>query len=241
MKTVHYFVTNLQKFSEDTKAVEKLKKYLQDIEVVFPTIEDIFGQAWNDNRINIELDDSPGGARYKYSKGSHVVEMGINNGNIRKEYPKNLWGCLFHETHHAFFNPITRDNKRDGKIFNGGHKAEVFNCAFMATTYLKLKEKDKINAQTCEDFSSKLKRWLDACNRKSRASDKYEYERELPNNTMDIYQEYIDLFSMNTENFSKFISYVKSDDSVFTNGNNFRQDLDKAKKFLMQGTRSNFK
>ena len=58
METMHYFITNLQKFSGDTKAVEKLKKYLQDIEVVFPTIEDVYGQAWNDNQINIELDDS---------------------------------------------------------------------------------------------------------------------------------------------------------------------------------------
>jgi len=237
METMHYFITNLQKFSEDTKAVEKLKKYLQDIEDIFPVIEEVFGQKWNDNQINIELlDDSLNDlrSRYSYERNTHVVRTRMYNSSIQnKKYPENLWGCLFHETHHAFLNPIIR-NKRDGKIFNGGHKAEVFNYAFMATTYLKLEKKTKIETQTYEDFLSELTRELDSCNRKFRASEKYEYERELPNNTMDIFREYIDLFSMNIENFSKFIYYLKSSDTAFTDRSNFSQDLDKAKKFLMQ-------
>jgi len=233
MKTKHYLIKNLAAFSKHTGALKKLEAYLTSIEGIFPVIEEVFGQRWNDNQINIKLNDSTGGASYEYLKGSHVVKMGINNSNIQKEYPENLWGCLFHETHHAFFNPVIR-NKRDGKFFNGGHKAEVFNYAFMATTYLKLKQKNKIDAQTYGDFLNKLKRKLDECNREFRDSDEYEYERELPNNTMDIFQEYIGLFSMNIENFSKFISYVKSEDSVFTNGNNFRQHLDKAKRDVIK-------
>ncbi|MFH1412872.1 MAG: hypothetical protein ABIG10_02480 [bacterium] len=232
MQTKHYIIENIAEFSEHTEAVKKLKEYLDCIdEVAFPIIEEIFGQVWDYDQINIKLDDSTGSASYRVEGNYHIVKMGIYNRNIQREYPKNLWGCLFHETHHAFLNPIIH-NKRDGKIFNGGHKAEVFNYAFMATSYLKLKEKNKIDVQVYEHFLKKLERELDKCNREFRVSDKYEYERELPDNTMDIFQEYIHLFSMNIENFSKFISYLKSSDSVFTNVSNFRQDLDKAKEFL---------
>ncbi|MBA3046826.1 hypothetical protein KKC83_01175 [Patescibacteria group bacterium] len=151
METTHYLITNLQKFSEDTEAVEKLKKYLDDIEVVFPTIEEVFGQAWNDDQIKIELNNSTGGAAYDSTCNPHIVKMGIYNRNIQKKYPENLWGCLFHETHHAFFNPII-NNKIDKKIFNGGCEGEPFNYAFMATTYLKLKEKNKIDTQLYNFF-----------------------------------------------------------------------------------------
>ena len=145
MQTKHYIVENISEFSEQTEAVKKLEECLNCIEeVAFPVIEEVFGESWNDGQINIKLDDSTGGGGYCYDN-SHVVKIGINNRNIQRKYPENLWGCLFHETHHAFLNPIIR-NKRDGKIFNGGHKAEVFNYAFMATTYLKLKEKNKIDA-----------------------------------------------------------------------------------------------
>jgi len=212
MITTHYFIKNLQNFSEDKEAVEKLKKYLDDIEVVFPSIEEVFGQAWNDNQINIELNHSTSGATYERIGNSHVVKMGIYNRNIQKKYPENLWGCLFHETHHAFFNPII-NNKIDKKIFNGGCEGEPFNYAFMATTYLKLKEKNKIDTQLYKKFLDKL-------------------ERELPNDATDLFEEYVDMFSKNTDNFSKFIIYLKSSDTIFTNGSNFRQDLNKAKEFL---------
>ena len=143
MKTKHYIVENISEFSEHAEAVKKLEEYLDYVEVVFPTIEEVFGQTWNEGQINIKLDDSTGGANHRYSNGSHIVEMGFYNRNIQKKvYPDNLWGCLFHETHHAFLDPIIR-RKANRKIFNGGHKAEVFNYAFMATTYLRLKEKNR--------------------------------------------------------------------------------------------------
>ena len=154
MKTKHYIITNIEKFSDDIKAVGKLKNYLDNIESVFSIIEEVFGQAWNDNRINIELDKRTGGAEYDPRVNPHIVKMGIFNGNIqKKEYPENLWGCLFHETHHAFFNQVI-NNKPDKKIFNGGCEGEPFNYAFMAATYLKLREKGRIDAQLYEVFLS---------------------------------------------------------------------------------------
>ncbi len=239
METKHYIVENIAEFSEQTEVVKKLQTYLDCIEdIAFPAIEEVFGQTWNDGQINIKLDDSTSRARY-YRSG--FVKMGINNRNIQKNYPQNLWGCLFHETHHAFLDLIIREKrdgnliirkKRDGKIFNGGHKAEVFNYAFIATTYLKLKEKSKIDTQVYECFLNELERELGESNREYRAPGKCECEKKLRNNTMDIFREYIGLFSMNIENFAKFISYVKSHNSVFTNRDNFRQDLDKAEEAL---------
>ena len=230
MQTKHYIVNNISAFIDQTEAVKKLEEYLNCIEeVAFPAIEEVFGETWNDDRINIELNNKTGGAEHYRSGDFHFVNMGINNKNIKKEYPENLWGCLFHETHHAFFNPIIH-NKENREIFNGGHKAEVFNYAFMATTYLKLKEKNEIDASVYEHFVSRLKWELNGLNRKYRASR--EEERELSDNAMDIFQEYIKMFSVDIENFPNFIAYVKSNDSVFTSVSNFRQDLDTAKEFL---------
>ncbi len=215
MKTAHYFVTNLQEFSEDTGAVEKLKKYLQDIEGIFPTIEDVFGQAWSGNRINIKLDDSMRGAVYDPTVNPHTVKMKIYNKNIQKEYPENLWGCLFHETHHAFMNPVIY-NKTAKKYLNGGFERAPFNRAFMAMTYLRLSEKRNISEQLCKDFLDEL-------------------EREMKNDGgKELFRDYVDMFSKNTDNFSKFVSYLKSSDRAFTDVNNFLRDLDKARKFLMQ-------
>jgi len=214
METKHYFIKNLQKFSEDTKAVEKLKKYLQDIEAVFPTVEDVYGQTWNDNRINIELDDSRSGAKYDSRVNPHIVKMGIYNRNIKKGYPENLWGCLFHETHHAFLHPVIYHMVAK-KDLNGGYKREPFNRAFMAITYLRLSEKHEITEQLYKNFLDKL-------------------EREMKNDGgKKLFKDYVSLFSKNTNNFSKFISYLKSSDAAFTDRNNFSQDLDKVKKYLM--------
>ncbi|MFC1613506.1 hypothetical protein ACFL23_04200 [Patescibacteria group bacterium] len=47
METEHYLVKNLEDFSENIDAVEKFKKYLTDIEKIFPYIEEVFGQRWN--------------------------------------------------------------------------------------------------------------------------------------------------------------------------------------------------
>ena len=213
METKHYFIKNLQEFSWDTKAVEKLKKYLQDIEAIFPTIEDVYGQAWNNNKIYIELNNSTGAAKYISDVSPHFVEMGIYNRNIKKEYPKNLWGCLFHETHHAFMHPVIY-HMGANKDFNGGYTKEPFNRAFMAMTYLRLSEKGKITKQLCDKFFDTLVSGIKSDGGKN------------------LFKDYVSLFSKSTSNFSKFISYLKSSNAAFTDRNNFSQDLDKVKKFL---------
>lgn len=228
MQTKHYIVKNVSDFSNQADAVKRLEKYLNCIEEkAFPAIEEVFGSAWSGGKIYIKLDNSTRGATY----GPNGVKMGIKNGNIQKEYPENLWGCLFHETHHAFLSLIIRD-KRDGKILNGGHKAEVFNYTFMAITYMKLKEKNELDEQMFDKFFSKLEHELGSLNRNYRDSNKYEYENNLPNNTMDLFQEYVGMFSVKNENFTKFIYYIKKSNSVFTDIRDFRQDLDKIRKYL---------
>jgi len=213
MKTTHYFITNLSDFINDIKAGEKLKSYLNDIESIFPEIEKIFGETWKDSQINIKLDDSTGGASYIQRDNLHVVKMGIHNRNIQKEYPENLWGCLFHETHHAFLNQIIK-NRKDREIFNGGCNREVFNYSFMATTYLKLRVKNKINEQLYQKFLKKL-------------------ERELKDDdAVKLFKEYTNMFFKEPNNFSKFISVVKSSELLFVDRNTFRQNLDEIKKIL---------
>jgi hypothetical protein len=211
MKTAHYIITNSNDFNNDTKAVEKLNCYLNDIESIFPEIEKVFGNTWQDSQINIELNDSKGGALY--IPGDDVVKMGIYNRNIQKEYPENLWGCLFHETHHAFLNQILK-NRKDREIFNGGCNREVFNYSFMATTYFNLREKNIIDEQLYQKFLNKL-------------------ERELKDDdAVKLFKEYNDMIFKKSDNFSKFISVVKTSDLLFVDRNKFRKDLDEIKKLL---------
>jgi hypothetical protein len=210
METIHYSITNLQMFSGDVKAVERLKKYLEDIEVIFPVIEDVFGHKWSDGKINIELNDSTGGAKYVKP---HIVEMGINNRNIQKEYPENLWGCLFHETHHAFMNSVIY-NKIAKKYLNGGCEGEPFNSAFMAMTYLRLSDKGKITEQLYKKFLDKLERGI------------------TDEGGRILFKDYFDMFSANTNNFSKFISYLKLSNTAFTVEKSFMHDFEEAKNFL---------
>ena len=157
------------------------------------------------------------GAVYDPTVNPHIVKMRIYNVNIQKEYPENLWGCLFHETHHAFMNPVIYNNIAK-KYLNGGYECEPFNRAFMAMTYLRLSEKHVISEQLYKHFLDEL-------------------EREMKNDGgKNLFKDYISMFSKNTKNFSKFISYLnlKSSDTAFTDRSNFLQDLDKAKNFLMQ-------
>jgi len=216
MKTKHYFVKNLQQFVKDTEAVKKLKKYLDDIEGIFPTIEEVFGQTWDENQINIELNNLTGSPKYIYKNDTHIVKMGIYNRNIQKKYPENLWGCLFHETHHAFMRPIVynKGNKRD---FNGGFKkGEPFTRSFQQTVYFKLKDKGVINEKICNDFLNM-------------------HRKEIDSDAKDLFEEYVNMFSNDIDNFSKFINYLKLEPNknLFTNKDNFIVDINKVKIFLL--------
>lgn len=217
METTHYLITNLHLFSRDLEAIGKLKKYLDEIETVFPIIEEVFGQKWEDNKINIELielNDEKKNPSYKLRGDIHFVKMRIDNCAIQKKnFPDNLWGCLFHETLHAFMNPIVENDGNNRDLNGGNKKGEPFTRSFQQTVYFKLKDKEIINEKLCEDFFNM-------------------HRKEINNDAKDLFENYVKIFSKNN-NFSKFINYLKSNKVLFTNKDNFAVDLNKAKEFLL--------
>lgn len=213
MKTAHYLITNLHQFSHNLEAIEKLKKYLDEIETVFPIIEEVFGHKWEDNQINIELNNEKKGPSYRLIGNTHVIKMSLYNGAIqKKKFPENLWGCLFHETLHAFMNPIVKNDNKNRDL-NGGKESEPFTRSLQQTVYSKLKDKEIINEKLCEDFFNM-------------------HRKEINNDAKDLFENYVKIFSKNN-NFSKFINYLKSNKVSFTNKDNFAVDLNKAKDFLL--------
>ena len=213
METKHYFVTNFQQFTKDTKAVEKLKKYLDEIETVFPVIEEVFGHKWEDNQINIELNNEKRGPSYRLRGNTHFIKMNLYNGAIqKKKFPENLWGCLFHETLHAFMNPVVKNDNKNRDL-NGGKEGEPFTRSFQQTVYFKLKDKGVINEKLCKDFFNM-------------------HRKEINSDAIDLFENYVKIFSADN-NFSKFINYLKSDSALFINKDNFAVDLNNAKEFLL--------
>lgn len=214
METNHYLITNISQFLGDIESINKLRQYLYDIEDVFMIIEEVFGEKWEDGKINIELGNRGGGASYRCRGNHHLVKIGIQNEAIQKKtFPENLWGCLFHETHHAFMNPIIYNNIAN-KDFNGGYNKELFIRSFQAMVYNRLYEKNMINEKIRVQFLNTLEKG---------AKD-----------GMILFNEYCDIFSKNSSNFSNFISYVKSSDILFSKGSNFRNDLDAVKDYLLK-------
>jgi hypothetical protein len=210
METNHYLITNMTQFSGDIESINKLKQYLDDIESVFMIIEEVFGEKWEDSKINIKLKNE---GRSLYNGNYNLVEIRIENEAIQKKtFPKNLFGCLFHETHHAFMNPIIYHNVAN-KDFNGGYNKEPFIRAFQAMVYKRLYEKNKINEKICKQFLNTLE--------------------EGARDGKSLFKEYCDVFSKNSNNFSNFISYVNSSDILFSKRSNFRNDLDALKNYLL--------
>jgi len=182
MQTKHYKIENLEDFSESR---DKLKKYLDDIERIFPVIERVFGGAWKEDYIYIVLEDSKK-ATYNRLGGRHTVYMGIYNDAIQtRDYPKNLWGCLLHETLHAFINPIIY---KDGGInyLDGSCDHEPFVRSFQGLVYLNLKEDKVLSDDLCSKFLSRLR-------------------DELKEDEKKLYDEYFEFFSINHKRFKKFI------------------------------------
>ena len=216
METNHYLITNIFQFSEDIKSINKLRQYLDSIETIFMTIEEVFGEKLKDSKIHIKLENKKGGASCKFMRRENysLVKIAIQNEAIQKKiFPENLWGCLFHETHHAFMNPIIYHQSAN-KDFNGGYDNEPFIKAFQAMVYKRLYGKDMICEKVCEQFLNKLEKGVK--------------EGKI------LFKEYCDIFSNNSSNFSNFISYVKSSDILFSKKSNFRNDLDTVKDYLLK-------
>lgn len=217
LDTKHYKIQNLEKIAELVGCKDRLEKYIGDIEKVFPTIEEIFGKKWNDDYIYIELTDSTDSGGYGRPGGRHVVSIGINDKIIQeKEYPENLWGCLLHETLHAFMNPIIHGsperpkqggpNKLDGCFDN-----EPFARAFQGLVYLSLKKKGEITTDLCNEFLTRLENEL---NQEAR---------------IRLYKRYITFFTRNDSFLSRFIRNLDlSSNSIIRD--NFWEDLEKLEK-----------
>lgn len=179
METTHYLITNLDQFFHDLEAIEKLKKYLDEIETVFSFTEEVFGQKWKDDKINIELTNEKSPS-YKLRENKHFVKLNLQNSAIqKKKFPENLWGCLFHEILHAFMNPIV---KNDGlnRDLNVGKKGEPFTRSFQQIVYFRLKDKGVISGQLCEYFFNK-------------------HRKEIDNGAKDLFEDYVKIFSKNNK------------------------------------------
>lgn len=215
MKTKHYLVENLEE--KEPEDVDKFKKYLEDIENIFPIIEEVFDQKWRDKCIHIELSNSAG---YKCFNNIHIARIDFQDDIIQeKNYPENLWGCLLHETLHAFINPIIHRKNDDAEYDNDldeyywdKYQEEPFIYAFQAMVYLRLKEKNKINEDLYRIFLGRLEGGLE--------------------NSRKLYDRYVKMFSKNPLNFSKFIKRLDSSNISLFRKDTFWQDLDKAEEAL---------
>ncbi len=215
MKTKHYLVENLAEFLEHTEALKKLEAYLNYIEGIFPVIEKVFGQKWKDSHIHVRLKDSKGGSGYSRPSGIHTASIGIWNNAIQVErYPENLWGCLLHETLHAFMNPIIHGKISGPNFLNGNCDNEPFVRSFQALVYLKLKEKGEIGNILCDEFLANLEKGI-----------REDQARKL-------YNRYKTMFLGNTFNFHKFLRRLKLSKKSLFRKNSFQQDLDEAEEAL---------
>jgi len=151
METKHYIVDNMSEFSDQIEAVKKLQTYLDYIEGIFPVIEEVLGQEWEGEKIHIILKDSTG---YDRPGGKHTISIKIHDGAIQKKnYPENLWGCLLHETLHAFMNPLIHGKIGGPNFLDGDCDNEPFVRCFQALVYLALKAKGELSNAVSDDFS----------------------------------------------------------------------------------------
>lgn len=221
MKPEHYFVEteSLGKFSEYPKAIKNLERYLKHIEEIFPIIEDVFGQKWKDDYIYIELTNKKNKCAYNRPHGDkHIAYIGFWDDAIQnKNYPENLWGCLLHETLHAFMNPIIHGKSGGINYIDWYYsKEEPFVYSFQAFIYLRLKDEYIINNELCDKFLNILKRELDPVKE-----------------AQDLYERYLNMFKRNPLNFSKFINILASSPTPLLRESIFLQDLDEAEKALI--------
>lgn len=210
MTTKHYKIINSNNYPQQETKIENLKKYFADIEKVFPYIEGVFGSDWNDGLIEVELSDR---TNYSRPNSVHLIKIKLHDGIIqRKKYPENLWGCLLHETLHAFVNPIIY--RSTGKYdLNCGYCKEPFIKSFQSMVYFRLKEKGEINKELYKKFLHDLGHNL--C---SDSSKVYEYYRKI--------------FLKSSDNFSKFIKKLNSSNVILIRNNTFWQNLEVIEKSL---------
>lgn len=216
MQTNHYIVKNLDEFSKDISKVDNLRKYISNVESIFPYIEEVFGEEWKDGYIYVILGDYKDKGSYGRPSGVHEASIGFWDDSIQiKSYPENLWGCLLHETLHAFMNPIIyckdgSTNDLDEYYWDNNGK-EPFIFSFQALVYLWLEKKRIIDKTLCEKFLSKL-----------------DEEIFSVKPAFNLYRRYFNMFKMNDTNFSKFIKCLAESPTPLIQKYTFEEDLNKA-------------
>jgi len=210
MQTQHYYIQNLNDYHQ-TKL--RLEKYLNDIESVFRYIEKVYGQTWNQGQINIFLEKTVGCSYTGKNNNTHIVKLGFEDDIVQsKEFPENLWGCLLHETLHAFafsiiYKPNDVVNELDEYCFDNG-PGEPFIFSFQSCVYTQLNKKDIINDDLNQIFQQRLK-------------------SELKDDGLSLFEKYLSIFNDNRSSFAKFVSLLESNDKAMITKVNFWEDLKK--------------
>jgi len=210
METKHYKIINIDNFLHRKNETENLEKYLESIEKIFTYIEEVFGKEWDDDLIKVELTDK---TCYARPNGVHLIKIKLHDGIIqRKKYPENLWGCLFHETLHAFMNPVVHKRTGESYNLNGGCAKEPFVKSFQAMVYLKLKEKGELSNKLYNEFYSDLSR--------------------LEDDSKKVFDYYINFFTKKSNYFAQFIEKLNVSKIILITRDNFWQNLDTIKNSL---------
>lgn len=215
IETKHYRVQDLSGFEEHS---EKLTAYINDVEKAFPVVEQVFGREWPSGQITLILAKSKGSS-YGRKGEEHWVRIGVEDERVQEnDFPENLWGCLLHETLHAFMNPIIHrergSNELDGEIHDKYCK-EVLIHSFQRLVYLRLREKDILTQQLLKAFLQKL-------------------EDGMVGGGEELYGCYNKMFSKDLSTFSKFIELLYCSERPLVRKETFWEDLKRVKKLLDQ-------
>ena len=216
-RTEHYTVPNIAEFKEHADTIHR---YLSDVERGFPVIEEVFGAVWQSGTIVVTLVDAVG-CSYGKSDGCHKVLVGLADDVIQKKgFPENLWGCLFHETLHAFANPVI--HKRRGgancldEYYCDNDEGEPFILAFQRLVYLRMKEKAMISFGLLRDFENRLR-------------------RALKPGALRLYERYVKMFSAEADGFQRFVHLLDSCETPMFRKKAFWEDLSRAEEMLALG------
>jgi hypothetical protein len=205
MITKHY---NIQKLSDYPCYEVRFKRYLNDIEEkAYPLIEEVFGGKCEFDHITVVLNDS---GDWSYP-GNGVCNIDVTDEVIQaRDLPRNLWGCVLHETLHAFMQPIIH---RGGgancldKDYCDKNEGEPFIFSFQHLVYLKMRDNRMLDDNVYEEFSSQLINKL-----------KGEGAKEL-------YQHYLKFFSSGPNYFARFVQVLNSSEEPLIKKKTFWDDL----------------
>lgn len=205
MRTMHYLVQNIQQYPQYSFGLEK---YLGDIETVYPIIEEMFGRKCQFCPVIIILNNS---GNWSYLGGGKA-NIDITDLIIQEAFPRNLWGCLIHESLHAFLETIIYRNGGANELDNDCYDKygkEVFVLIFQTLFYRKLKERSILSNSFLMEFVERIKKevgyGIDDCR--------------------ILYDYYLRLFSKDSSYFANFIRLLDSSATPMIRKSSFWKDL----------------